>query len=502
MKKTVFPWYEYAIVLAIIIISTAGCYLIQDFVGYRVLSFVLLIVVSVLAFIYGTGPVLCASTLSALIWNFFFIPPHYTLHIEKTEDLLMFFMFFIIALLNGVLTSQIKQRENVIRLREVRTHILYELTKNISEENDTEKLKKMIEESIYDHFRLDAVIFLQNDILQIIEEKRNGACQVQKLSSEEIHGMIECYNHAERGGRFFNFFPNFTCSFYPLIASHTKTGMLVLIRPEKFSNEEMQFWETYLNQISGKFERERLNEMAKKAYMLDQSDKLYKTLFNSISHELRIPVTTIMGATDTLMSEQYSDEIKQELIKEINIASIRLNHLIENLLNISRLESGHFTLRSNWYDFHDLINRVLDSLQQELSNYNLNINIPDDLPLVKIDYGLIEQVMYNLLLNITQYVPQHTDITLDVNIERTNMKIKLTDQGAGFRIDDIGYVFDKFFRGKYVKTGGTGLGLSIVKGFVEAHKGEVIVYNAPTKGAVFEIKMPVEVSLLDIGNKD
>lgn len=502
MKKSISPWYEYAIVLTIIIISTAGCYFIQNFVGYRVISFVLLIVVSVLAFIYGTGPVLCASTLSALIWNFFFIPPHYTLHIEKTEDLLMFFMFFIIALLNGVLTSQIKQRENVIKLKQARTHILYELTRSISEENDTEKLKKMIEKSIYDDFKLDAVIFLQNDILQIMDEERSGVSQSMKLSSEEIHGMIECYNRAERGGRFFNLYPGFTCSFYPLIGSHTKTGMLALIRPEKFSDEEMQFWETYLNQISGKFEREKLNEMAKKAYMLDESDKLYKTLFNSISHELRIPVTTIIGATDTLMSEQYSDDIKQELIKEINIASIRLNHLIENLLNISRLESGHFTLRSNWYDFHDLINRVLDSLQQELSNYNLHLNIPDDLPLVKIDFGLIEQVMYNLLLNTSQYVPQHTDITLDVIMEGTNLNIKLTDQGTGFRVDDIDHVFDKFFRGKSVMTGGTGLGLSIVKGFVEAHKGEVIVYNAPTKGAVFEIKIPVEVSLFDIGNND
>jgi two-component system sensor histidine kinase KdpD len=279
-----------------------------------------------------------------------------------------------------------------------------------------------------------------------------------------------------------------------MMGSHMKTGTIVLQRQNKFTDDEMQFWEAYLSQISGRFEREMLNSIAQKAFILDESDKLYKTLFNSISHEFRIPVTTILGATDTLMSEQYSVEIQQQLLAEINIASIRLNQLIENLLNISRLESGHLTLRTNWYDFHDLIDKVTNTLKQELQHYNLIVNIPDDLPMVKIDFGLIEQAMHNLLLNITQYVPQNTDILIDVQLSGDVLNIKLTDQGAGFSPDNIEHVFDKFYRGKSAKTGGTGLGLSIVKGFIEAHKGQVIAYNHPSKGAVFEIEIPVEIS--------
>ena len=457
MKKQFFsPWYEYLFVVLIVVLSAMLCYLIRDFVGYRVLSFVLLFVVSILAFIYGTGPVLLASSLSALTWNFFFIPPHYTLHIDITEDLLMFVMFFIVALLNGVLTSQVRHRESIIRLREERTQALYQLTKSLLEENDVDELKKMIVSGIKKYFHVDSFVFLLDDIPDDYQDNRY--------------------------------------TYYPMMGSHMKTGMIVLQHQNKFTDDEMQFWEAYLSQISGRFEREILNNIAQKAFILDESDKLYKTLFNSISHEFRIPVTTILGATDTLMSEEYSVEIQQQLLAEINIASIRLNQLIENLLNISRLESGHLSLRTNWYDFHDLIDKVTNTLKQELQHYNLIVNIPDDLPMVKIDFGLIEQAMHNLLLNITQYVPQNTDILMDVHLSGDVLKIKLTDQGAGFSPDNIEHVFDKFYRGKSVKTGGTGLGLSIVKGFIEAHKGQVIVYNHPTQGAVFEIEIPVEIS--------
>ncbi|MDO9634154.1 MAG: DUF4118 domain-containing protein [Paludibacter sp.] len=455
-KQFVSPWYEYLFVVLIVVLSAMICYFIRDFVGYRVLSFVLLFVVSILAFIYGTGPVLLASTLSALTWNFFFIPPHYTLHIDITEDLLMFVMFFIVALLNGVLTSQVRHRESIIRLREERTQALYQLTKSLLEENDVDELKKMIVSGIKKYFHVDSFVFLLEDIPDVYQDNRY--------------------------------------TYYPMMGSHMKTGMIVLQHQNKFTEDEMQFWEAYLSQISGRFEREMLNSIAQKAFILDESDKLYKTLFNSISHEFRIPVTTILGATDTLMSEEYAVEIQQQLLAEINIASIRLNQLIENLLNISRLESGHLTLRTNWYDFHDLIDKVTNTLKHELQHYNLIVNIPDDLPMVKIDFGLIEQAMHNLLLNITQYVPQNTDILMDIYLSGDVLKIKLTDQGAGFSPDNIEHVFDKFYRGKSVKTGGTGLGLSIVKGFIEAHKGQVIVYNHPSQGAVFEIEIPVEIS--------
>ncbi len=136
-----------------------------------------------------------------------------------------------------------------------------------------------------------------------------------------------------------------------------------------FTQGEEQFWEAFISQISGKFEREYLRNMAKQAFLLNESDKLYKTLFNSISHELRIPVATIMGASDSLLTTQHPEEIRKELSHEIFKASKRLNRLIENLLNMSRLESGRITPRLDWCDIHDLINKVTENLQDELKPF-------------------------------------------------------------------------------------------------------------------------------------
>ena len=140
---------------------------------------------------------------------------------------------------------------------------------------------------------------------------------------------------------------------------------------EIFTQGEEKFWEACLSQISGRYEREFLYGAARKAYVLNESDKLYKTLFNSISHELRIPVATIMGATDTLLSQNYPDEIRHKLYDEVNIASVRLNQLIENLLNMSRLESGHLKPRPDWCDVHDLAHHVAESLSHELKPFSI-----------------------------------------------------------------------------------------------------------------------------------
>jgi two-component system sensor histidine kinase KdpD len=233
--------------------------------------------------------------------------------------------------------------------------------------------------------------------------------------------------------------------------------------------------------------------------VLKESDKLYKTLFNSISHELRIPVATIMGASDTLQTQQYPEEVRKKLYSEINIATVRLNQLIENLLNMSRLESGRITPCKNWYDVHDLANKVTDSLASELQPFRVLIVIPADMPLVFIDFGLMEQVLHNLILNATQYAPPGSSIRLKFFLDQEMLVIQVMDRGKGFPESELFSVFNKFYRGKEARTGGTGLGLSIVKGFVEAHGGTVIARNRENGGALFSIQIPMKVSeIIDI----
>jgi two-component system sensor histidine kinase KdpD len=274
-------------------------------------------------------------------------------------------------------------------------------------------------------------------------------------------------------------------------------GVIAVFHTTVFTQGEAQFWEGFISQISGKFEREFLREAAKKTYILSESDKLYKTLFNSISHELRIPVSTIMGASDTLLSHPYPEETKQNLYTEIYSASVRLNRLIENLLNMSRLESGRITFHPDWCDVNDLANKVSSNLKQELSGYNLITVIPSSMPLVRIDFGLIEQVLHNLVLNATQNAPAGTNIRIKFFYDQGHLTIQVMDRGKGFPPSELASVFNKFYRGKEAAAGGTGLGLSIVKGFVEAHNGTVTAANRQNGGALFTIKIPVEVSEME-----
>ena len=324
---------------------------IHGLIGYRVVAFMLLVTVSILAMFLDIVPVLAASFLSALIWDFFFIPPRYTLTVGTPEDRLLLLMYFIVALINAVLTSKIRQMEKEAKAKDDKARTL----------------------------------------------------------------------------------------------------------------------------------------------------KFYSTLLNSLSHELRTPITTIIGCTDNLQSNspQLSGKDKTELLTEISIASIRLNQQVENLLNMSRLEAGVFQIKKDWCDISDIIYKNLQRLEPNLQKYKVVVDIVDQLPLFKLDFGLMEQVFYNLILNVTQHTPEDTTITIQANCVRDRLLLIIADNGNGFPEKEIDKVFDKFYRLKGSAVGGTGLGLSIVKGFIEAHYGTIKLENLPLRGSKFTIEILTEKSYVN-----
>jgi two-component system sensor histidine kinase KdpD len=229
------------------------------------------------------------------------------------------------------------------------------------------------------------------------------------------------------------------------------------------------------------------------AMILAESDRLYKTLFTLISHEFRIPLAAIMGASDTLLNSQTNEKDKTALLTEILKASERLNHLIENLLNMSRLDSGKISLHTDWIDLNDLLNKVISTLSQQLAQFKFISSVPNDLPLVKLDFGLMERAVYNLILNACLYSPAGSAIMFRAEYGEGTIRIIVADEGPGFPPEALNKVFTKFFRVDSTRPGGLGLGLSIVKGIVEAHKGIVNVRNRPEGGAEFTISIPSEI---------
>ncbi|MFN8236766.1 MAG: ATP-binding protein [Chitinophagales bacterium] len=244
----------------------------------------------------------------------------------------------------------------------------------------------------------------------------------------------------------------------------------------------------------------------------EKTIKLYNTLLNSLSHELRTPIATIIGAADTLQESDLhlKKEDKKALIDEISSASLRLNDQVENLLNMSRLESGFLKLHKDWCDINELVYKVINDIKPHSNQHAFSVRITEALPYFKLDFGIMEQVLYNLLINAINYTPKGSTIYITVNrfdkddinlMEPDNAKVQLVitirDEGPGFPKEEISNVFDKFYRLHTNKTGGTGLGLSIVKGFVEAHGGRVRLENFCTGGAEFTITIPAETNYMN-----
>ena len=336
--------------LSVIVVALV-CYISIDFIGYRSVALLLLATVSILAIFFSLYPVLMAATMSALIWDYFFIPPHFTFLVRSSEDILLLLMYFVIALINGVFTSRVRQFEKLERQK------------------------------------------------------------------EERHNTI----------------------------------------------------------------------------------KLYKTLFDSLSHELRTPIATIVGASDNLMLNELniSDADKQELVGQISSSAFRLNRLIDNLLNMQRLESGMLKIKPDWCEISELINSPINWLEKELATHKLGIEIQEDFPIVKLDAGLIEQALFNVLHNETLYTPEDSTISVQASYKNNCITIVISDNGKGFTEQDLTMLFTKFYRSGTKVAGGTGLGLSIVKGFVEAHGGTVKVENNIPHGAKFSIEIPTEIIKMD-----
>jgi two-component system, OmpR family, sensor histidine kinase KdpD len=483
---------QYIIVCLSVILTSALCYMLKDIIGYQAVSFGLLFLVSILAIFYGTGPILIAAVLSALIWDLLFIPPQFTLHIENPIDVLMLIMFFVIALLNGILTSRVRHQEQKIRVREERTNALYQLSKDLTTILGFSDVTKIATDYVLKFFKLNCLILIKNEFNQL--ELQMQYDKPYSLSENEMSIANWVYKHSVKAGKYTDTLPSSEYTYYPMLGNSGNIGVIAVKHFMVFTYGEEQFWDACISQIASKYERELLRDAAKKTYLFRESEKLYKTLFNSISHELRIPVATIMGASDTLLSQEYPEETRKKLYSEIGTASIRLNRLIENLLNMSRLESGRITPHPDWCDVQDLANNVIDSLKNELEPFKLSVIIQANMPLVCIDFGLIEQVLHNLILNATQHSPAGSQIRVKFFFDDGQLTIQVMDRGKGFSDNELTSVFDKFYRGKDAKTGGTGLGLSIVRGFVEAHKGKVTAENRQNGGAIFTINIPVETS--------
>jgi two-component system sensor histidine kinase KdpD len=460
---------------------------ISQFTGPRVPGFVFLLAVVLLALFLGRGPVFLAGALSALAWNYFFLPPRFTFIITSTEDACLFGLYFVVAIVLGQLVSRVRAREQAERYREERAIALYQLTRELAQAGTRDEVVWQLMAEVARVFRASvAVAFPIGQKLAVHPDSS------LTLTEKELNVAEWAFHHRQAAGRFTDNLPGAEVMHLPMVTERAVLGVLAVALPDRtLTLAQRDLLEAYGRQAALVLDRVALRASAEQTKLLAESERLSNALLNSISHELRTPLAAITSATSTLVETRDAPEqLRRSMIAEIQEASARLNRLVGNLLDVTRLESGHVQARLDWCDVGDLVQSTVRALERELQGRDVKVAVAKDLPLARLDFTLMQQALSNLLLNAAVHTPPGTPILIQARQEEGMLELNVADHGPGLPPELLPRIFDKFVRAPDAPAGGSGLGLAIVKGFVEAQGGHISVANGPGGGATFSIRVP------------
>ncbi len=480
------PPREYAISAATVAGLTLVNWFIAPVAGYQAVALFYLLAIVVLALALGRGPVMLAALLGALLWDYLFIPPLFTFYISKFSDITMLAAYFVVALVTGHLTSRLRAQQIAERRREERATALYELARDVAGAANLSEVIGLASRQVGALFGCDLAVLLPT--ANGLAAHAAGSAMVD----EKERGVAQwALDHRQTAGRFTDTLPSSRGMYVPLRAASGCVGVMgVLSREEReLTLEQRDLLETFASQIAMVIERERLQTEAHGAEVLSQAEQLHRTLLNSVSHELRIPIAAVLAAAEGL--EKRVAPTENSLVGEIREAALRLNALVRNLLDMARLESGMLKPKMEWFEVGELVNAVVEEHFKLFEHHELSLSLPDGLPLVYGDFGLLQQALGNLLQNARRYTPSGTEIKISAAVDERELLLSVADNGPGFGVDNPEMLFQKFQRGAGAAPGGAGLGLSIVKGFVEAHGGRVEARNRDDGGAQVTIRLPL-----------
>jgi two-component system sensor histidine kinase KdpD len=430
-----------------------------------------------------------AAAMSALLWDYFFLPPIYAFQITHVEDAMLFGMYFVVALVLGHLTTRIRAQEESERERESRATVLYLLTRDLNESVNLDHMVQRIVEQLETCFKAKVAVLLPDG---------NGTLKAHTGSTFQIPEAekpvaLWALHHLQRAGKLTKHLPTATGLYVPLVTSSGPLGVLGLSNNQTLgrSLHQENLIDAVSQQIAMALDRHRLNGISEKAKLLAESERLSQTLLDSMSHEIRTPIAAIQSATGNLAELPETDsKMRLQMIAELQEATERLNRLVGNVLEASRLESGTVKPRLNECDVSELIHVVLEESEKDLSTHVVTTAIQPGLPVMPMDFVLMQQALANLVSNAALHTPAGTSIEVGARLDQDSLLLTVADRGPGIPADCLPRIFDKFYRLPNSRTGGTGLGLSLVKGFVEAQGGKVAANNQPGGGVVFTIRLP------------
>jgi len=486
---------DYAKVAGVLVAVTLVCVFLRPFTGYRAVGYVFMATVLLLSTVSTIGPILFAAAFSALTWDYIFVPPLYTLRVSSPEDLMMIAAYFLVAVVAGALTTRIRRQDADLRLRERHAKVLYELGKNFSEAKDTENIASVACSCVEGLFTVKAKLLMVNPEGQLSRTPVGAGAGAPEADEKDYAVAFWSFANNKKAGWNTDTLQSARCMALPLCGKVQPVGVLLLY-PESqspFPLEEENLLDTIASQLAVALERELFDARAKAARMLEESERLHQTLLNSVSHELRTPITSIIGHATALQDPGVADNpmIRLTVSEELIDSAERLNRIVGNLLDMSRLSGGILTLKKETFDANELVTSTIHTLSRPLRFHRLDLRLNPDELYCEGDRRLLEHAVANVILNAAYYSPTETAIEITTRSEEGNAVISVSDEGKGIPTEALEKIFEKFYRVPGTPPGGTGLGLSIVKNIVETHKGTVAVHNRLTGGAVFTITLPL-----------
>lgn len=467
--------------------------LVFGYIGYRAVGFIFLMGILLMGFVTTLGPILFAAALSAMIWNFLFIPPLFTLHISAAEDVMMCFAYFFVALMGGFLTAKIRRRDRDLLQRDKFNTLLYELVKEMSTAVSPTEACFSASQSL-ETLMKGKIKVLLTDFNGALERKTYNAA---KLDEKDLALALWSFEYKKKAGWKTETLAESRCLSLPLKGKNSVVGILLYYprQNEMLGIDQENLIETVATQLAMTLERLQLQERLQGMKLFEASEKLHQALLNSVSHELRTPLTAILGSASALEDEHLSREnsVRKELVQSVIESSRRLDQVVENLLDMSRLNSGVLSPKKDWVDFAEMLEGLVGKLKNVIKSHELKVLIEVEPCFLKIDERLLEHVISNLVLNAARYSPAKSVISLSLMKENDRVRLVVSDEGPGISKENLEKIFEAFYRVPGTPAGGMGLGLAIVKAFVEAHGGRVYARNKTEgTGAQFYVELPFE----------
>ncbi|HSI56240.1 MAG TPA: two-component system sensor histidine kinase KdpD [Ideonella sp.] len=496
------PWPGYGWALASSAAVTLLATPLMPFFDLANIVMLFMLVVVLVAARFGRRPALASAVLNVLAFDFFFVTPRLSFSVSDAQYLLTFAVMMIVGLVVGQLTASLRYQARVSRYREDRARSLYEMARELGKALTQEQVAEIGDRTLEAAFRAKVSVLFPD-----LEDRLAPASMGMGADPELDLGLAQwAFDHAEAAGSGTDTLPASRLLYVPLRAPMRTRGVIAIEPPHArllLIPEQRQLLDTYAALVAIAIERVHFVTVAQDTLVSMESERLRNSLLAALSHDLRTPLTAVVGMSETLAQALARDASPHAAsARAITEQSLRTAQLVSNLLDMARLQAGAVTLRRDWQSLEELAGSALRSVQPALDRHPVRVELPPELPLLYGDAVLLERVLANLFENAAKYTPAGTAITLGARHEGAWMVVEVGDEGPGLPPGEHGDLFRKFSRGeKESSTPGVGLGLAICRAIVQAHGGEVSAHNRPPPqhGAVLRWTLPYrEAPLLDL----